>query len=423
MELERGAEPTLMHLLDNAKVVILEGGRGVGKTTLAGRVAITREFNTVFDLSDPADRSALNQDPHRVLAAAKGPILIDEAQLEPELTVAVKRLVDDEAEPGQVLLTGSARIGRGALGGGDPLAGRAVRLRLHPFTQAELGGKPNSVFDRWWDDDPKSSVYPELGLGTLHEVMTTGGLPAVALGVNNASAPPHDIRTRALSAYVEGVLTANLAGSRVDRSRLLRAFRYLAANPGQILNVNRAASDLSMRAETVQAYLDLCEASFLLDTAPALRPKAHQVVTAHPRLFVSDVGLAAWAADTSPAKLLRDPRLSGSLLENLVANELAAQAAWSMVPIQVVHWRDSRKKVEVDLVLTRPDGSMLAFEVKSSSSVDLGDAKGLIALAEAADGRLQRSFIVYTGRAVQQLAERVWAIPLSALMTADAAGS
>jgi predicted AAA+ superfamily ATPase len=128
--LRRGIEPTIGRLLDSAKVVVIEGGRSVGKTTLARRIATERAFETVFDLSDPADLAALEADAFRVLDASPGPVLIDEAQLIPDLTVAVKRLVDQSGRFGQVLLTGSSRIGRGALGGGDPLAGRAVRARL-----------------------------------------------------------------------------------------------------------------------------------------------------------------------------------------------------------------------------------------------------------------------------------------------------
>jgi len=413
--LPRGATPLLHHLLDVAKVVVLEGGRAVGKTTLAKHVGSQRGFRTSFDLSDPADRSALASDPHRVLAASQRPILIDEAQLEPELTVAVKRLVDSSPEPGQVLLTGSSRIGRGALGGADPLAGRAMRLRLNAFTQGELAGRPNRSLDRWWTKEPESVTQPELKLDDLTRRLVAGGLPPVALdGTAVARRDPSEV-SRILGAYVDGVLTENLVQRRTDRGQLLRTFRYLGANPGQILNTSRAASALSMRAETVQGYLDLCLSSFLLDIAPAHRPSEHQTLTAHPRVFVSDTGLAAWAADTSPAQLVRDSKLLGSLVENLVAVELASQAAWSMEATRLFHWRDSRSGREVDLVLRRPDGSMLAIEVKSASTVSMADAKGLTAFANTAKQWLTRSLIVYTGRTTLQLDDKIWAVPLGSL--------
>ncbi len=411
--LERGLTPTLNHLLDSAKVVILEGGRSVGKTTLARQVAAERGFQTTFDLSDPADRQALEADAYRIFVGSPGPIFIDEAQLIPDLTLAIKRLVDRSDDPGQVMLTGSSRIGRGALGGGDPLAGRAVRARLTSFTRSELSGSPGSTLASWWDAPPIPGPGEALDLEQLTEALTSGGLPPVALPSNM----DHSLSRSILEAYVEGVLTANLADSRVDRSRLAQTFRYIAANPGQILNVRRAASELGMSADTVRRYLDLCTGAFLLDAVPAVRPNEHQSVTAHPRMFTSDVALAAWAADTSPTKLSRQAALSGSLLENLVAHELLAQSAWSVAPARLMHWRDTRGGKEVDLVLRSQSGDYLAFEVKSASTVSSHDIRGLQAFAEAAGDRLVRSFVVHTGRLVTQLDARTWAVPVTNLFT------
>lgn len=407
--LERGLAPMVDRMLDATKVVILEGGRAVGKTTLARQIAKKRAFGTTFDLADPGDRDILSNDPYRVLITSKKPILIDEAQLEPELTVAVKRLVDASQENGQVLLTGSTRIGRGALGGTDPLAGRAIRLRLHALTQGELRGQPSQMLDRWWSRDFESGVFDDLSLDELFGMFMVGGLPAVAVPLGGANLVN---ARRVIGSYIAGVVTENLAGTRVSHSGLTRTFRYLAANPGQILNVQRAASELSVRAETIRAHLVLCEASFLLDVASAHRPTEHQTVTAHPRIFASDVALAAWAADTSVDRLVRDSKLSGALLENLVANELTAQSEWQLEPTRLLHWRDSRAGREVDLVLRRHDGSTIAVEVKSSSRVSLADTKGLQAFADVSGAHHLAGVIVYTGRVTQQLAEKIWAVPL-----------
>lgn len=415
MELDRGLEPVLHRLCDAAKVVILEGGRGVGKTTLALRFAQQRGVATSFDLSDLGDRQALATDPHRVLAASPRPVLIDEAQLEPELSLAVKRIVDADSAPGQFLLTGSARIGRGALGGTDPLAGRAVRVRLRSFTQSELNGEPIDLLGAWWTDPPAPAVYPEVTLPDLYQRLVTGGLPVVALASTKTDAA---LTRRLVEAYVEGVLAMEGVDPRVDRSRLLQTFRYLASNPAQILNLSRAASDLGVRAETIRNHLGICEARFLVDVAGAHRPREHQTVAAHPRLFAADPALAAWAAETSAARLVRDPQLAGSLLENFVAHELAAQADWSPTPATLLHWRDARAKKEVDLVVRSAAGEIIAVEVKSASTVSRRDTAGLRAFADRAGDRLVRSIVVYTGRAVRQIDDAIWAVPVGAFFGA-----
>ncbi len=419
MRLSRGIEPVLHNLLDTTKIVVLEGGRGVGKTTLAQEIAEKRQFQTLFDLSDPADRAVLEADAHRVLAASPKPVLIDEAQLVAELPVAVKRVVDSDPANGQFLLTGSSRIGRGALGGADPLAGRAVRLRLRPFTQAELAGTPANVISRWWSKDFSSEIYPELPIDELHSRITRGGLPPIAIEADPADEKiSPDIQRRILANYIDGVLTTNIAGTRTRQAGLLKTFNYLASNPSQILNLSRAASELQMRVETVQNYLDICQTAFLIDTVPAHRPGQHQTVAAHPRLYIADTAIASWAAETTVERLRRDVRLSGAMVENFVVNELAAQAEWVLSSSSLLHWRDTRAGKEVDVVLRKPTGELLAIEIKSAASVTTNDTRGLVAFADRVGDQLVGSCVIYTGRVTQQLDSNIWAVPLSSFFNA-----
>lgn len=76
-------------------------------------------------------------DPHAALARADRPVLLDEWQEVPEVLAAVKRHVDADPTPGQILLTGSVRA---------PLmhemwagTGRVVHLTMHGLTERERG--------------------------------------------------------------------------------------------------------------------------------------------------------------------------------------------------------------------------------------------------------------------------------------------
>lgn len=56
---------------------------------------------------------SIRLDPLRFLHDLPTPVTIDEAQLLPDLTLWIKRVIDDRAGmPGQFILTGSARLGR-----------------------------------------------------------------------------------------------------------------------------------------------------------------------------------------------------------------------------------------------------------------------------------------------------------------------
>ena len=66
--LRRGIEPTIGRLLDSAKVVVIEGGRSVGKTTLARRIATERAFE---GLPDPEPLSPKELQVLRLVASGR----------------------------------------------------------------------------------------------------------------------------------------------------------------------------------------------------------------------------------------------------------------------------------------------------------------------------------------------------------------
>ena len=95
--------------LDDTPVVILQGARQVGKSTLAGEVAGLRS-GRVVTLDDDAVRAAAAIDPARFIDAAPGLLVIDEVQRVPALLLAIKVAVDRDRRPGRFLLAGSANL-------------------------------------------------------------------------------------------------------------------------------------------------------------------------------------------------------------------------------------------------------------------------------------------------------------------------
>ena len=439
-QLRRGLSERLINAVERFPVTILEGGRAVGKSTLCRQVAATMQWTSAIDLTFPETLAQLKADPVRFLRAMPSPVLIDEAQLEPQLLLWVKLVVDERnGKPGQFLLTGSARLGRNQLGGSDPLAGRSIRLRMWPLTISELAGDPqqttSKLFDRSYFVDRVGTVLPQTKAAKAAETTTTttttkgvettearpawlsGGLPGIP-GVR--SPMPGYEWNAALSSYVESTIPLGSPTTRVDHSRLLAVFRYLAANPGQLLNVARGASELAMKADTLRSYIETLESSFLLFRTEAHRSAEHRVLTAHPRIFASDVGLASWALGLAGKNPL--PLQFGSLLENLLAVELSSTAYWSHETPKLRHWRNERSQHEVDLLVVHPDGRMVPLEVKGASTVGPGDTRGLLAFAQSHPEEFVSGYVVYTGARVVDLSPKgmpdgsILGIPASLLL-------
>jgi predicted AAA+ superfamily ATPase len=88
-------------------VLVLNGPRTVGKSTLLGQLA-GRLGRPVIDCDDPATRSAVRADPGRFVESAE-PVLIDEYQHVPELLDAIKAQLNRDLRPGRYVLAGSTR--------------------------------------------------------------------------------------------------------------------------------------------------------------------------------------------------------------------------------------------------------------------------------------------------------------------------
>ena len=124
--------------LQVSRIVNLVGPRQVGKTTLVRDQYGEGEFLT---LDDEAVLSALETDATGLLAAKcknlrNNPLIIDEVQRSNSLTLAIKRIVDQNRRFGQFLLTGSSNVFSTAKAV-DSLAGRVLTLKLWPLTVAE----------------------------------------------------------------------------------------------------------------------------------------------------------------------------------------------------------------------------------------------------------------------------------------------
>ena len=113
-----------------------------------------------------------------------------------------------------------------------------------------------------------------------------------------------------------------------------------------------------------------------------------------------DSGVMAWLLNITPDKITQgDPATLtdyGHLLETFAVGEILKQASWSEAPVTTGHFRTAAGD-EVDLVLERDDGQVIAFEIKSGSLIHGDDLRGLRFLRERLGSRLEAAIMLYTG--------------------------
>lgn len=142
--LPRKAEAVIEAAMADTRVVLVNGARQSGKSTLVRKVGV-RHGAAWRTLDHPATRQAAVFDPTEFVTEPS-PVVIDEVQRVPELLLAIKETVDADPRSGRFLLTGSARVlGLRALP--DALPGRMETIELWPLSQGEIDGKPDGFVD------------------------------------------------------------------------------------------------------------------------------------------------------------------------------------------------------------------------------------------------------------------------------------
>ena len=403
--LPRLVQASLETSLEDTPVVLIQGPRQCGKTTLARTVAEPRGYGYVTFDDDNLVRAA-RADPLGFVTDLPPKMVLDEVQRVPEIFTSLKLVVDRDRQPGRFLLTGSADVlllPKLA----DSLAGRIEVLRLHPLAQVELRQQTAFFLTQLFSADFKLSSFQRMGLG-LAELVVAGGFPA-ALARQSA-------RRRAwYQAYVQTLVQRDVRDlARIAALDVMpRLLELAAGQTAHLFNVSELASPFGLSRPTVRDYLTLLERVFLVDVLPPWHVRHINRLVKTPKLHLGDTGLASALLRIDAAGLHANRALLGQMLETFVFQELRRQASAITEAVDFYHFRN-RDDHEVDIVLER--GSELAgVEVKASGTVRSEDFRGLRKLQEIAGERFACGVVLYDGEASLRYGPRLFALPVQTL--------
>lgn len=407
----RMADSQLAGLLAEFPAVMITGARAAGKTTTAAQ-----QVAEIARLDVPGVASAYRADPDAALRRASRPLLIDEWQEVPEVLAAVKRAVDRDATPGQLVLTGSVRaeLFRETWAG----TGRVVRMTMYPVVERELAervlvGRPPFIdrLTRGGLDDLTVDADPPAIDGYVARALR-GGFPEVAY-----RHPTERARSIWLGSYLDDLVTrdAALADSAKDPAKLRRYLKALALHNAGLPSDASLYRAADVNAKTAAGYDQLLKNLYVLDVVPAWSSRRLSWLVKQGKRYLVDSELAAVAADLESSAILDDPDLLGRYFDAFGVAQLRAEIALGPAQPGLHHLRLEAGRHEVDLVVEVGAGRVVAFEFKASSAPGSDDARHLSWLRdELGDGFLAGA-VMHSGPALYQLGERVYAIPLCAL--------
>lgn len=371
--INRVIEKTIREYLSIFPALALTGPRQSGKTT-----TLQKMFSSQYEyvsLDDPLMVDFFNRDPKGFIERYNNKVIFDEIQKAPKLFDYLKIEIDrDRQNYGKFILIGSSQFSF-IKQITESLAGRIGALTLLPLQFQEVpqklkkyhllkGGYPEQVSRNFDNTDEWYSAY--------------------------------------VSHYIErDVRALHNIGNLRDFQRLVM---LLAARVSQELNMSSLASDLGVTVKTIQSWISILEASYIIFLLPPYYKNFGKRIVKRPKIYFFDTGLACFlTAIRDEEVLLRGP-LDGPMFENYVIAEIKKIIAHNKWDISLHYFRNNLG-IESDLIIEDRVRRKIHFvEIKSGSTakvIMLKNLETLLSLNE--ESRDREAFkssgdLVYRGK-------------------------
>lgn len=404
--LTRNIAPNIIEALADTPVVMLNGARQTGKSTLAKSLISDKHIGHYVTLDDATALAAAKHDPAGFISGLGESVVIDEIQRAPELFVAIKADVDRNRKPGRYLLTGSANVlllPRLS----ESLAGRMEIFTLWPLSQGEFAGVRERFIDILFSEKLPSgeSISSDTKTNVIERAIR-GGYP-------EAAARGSEARRRAwFGSYITTILQRDVRDiANIDGlTAMPRLLSILATRSPSLLNYSELSRTTGLPQSTLKRYMALFETIFMIDHLPAWYSNFGKRLVKTTKLVMNDTGLLATLLAVDAARLENTP-LCGALIENFVIMELKKQISWSVTRPAMLHYRTQGGQ-EVDVVLEDSAGRIVGIEIKLAKSVGGQDFRGLQSLAEASGNNFLRGIVLYGGCKSVSFGSNLVAMPI-----------
>jgi predicted AAA+ superfamily ATPase len=343
-----------------------------------------------------------------MIARISRPTVIDEIQRAPDLMLSIKARLDENQDRGQFLLTGSANL-LALPTIRDALPGRVEYVRLWTMSQAEIAGtRPRLIESLFAETFPDVNDAP-VGRHEYADRVVSGGFPE---GYRRSARS----RMGFFDSYLDAMMGQDVGDIANVRSvgDVGRTLRALAARSANLLNFHSMASPLGIDDKTAKAYVEILENLFLVRRHQGWHANMGKRQVLAPKTYITDSGLLAHLLDCDAARIIEDDALAGLMFESFAVMELVREAELLPYPATLYHYRDKEKR-EVDLIVERYNGTIVAIEIKSGASLHKSDFRGLTYLREQLGDRFIAGIVLYTGRETLPFGDRLAAVPLAAL--------
>ncbi|MBR1648851.1 MAG: ATP-binding protein [Alphaproteobacteria bacterium] len=400
----RWAKKIVEKSIKTRRIIIISGARQVGKTTLTQQsVTQNATFRTLDDTNLLA--TALD-DPSGFLKHSAHTLIIDEIQKAPLLLPEIKKIVDNNNDKGQFVLTGSADI-RSRPEVNESLAGRVKNIRLRALTEGEIRGNTPIFLQRAFNFDFPDQV--DCSKDLILDIAFRGGYPEV---INLSKEEQNDWHKD----YIHTLLTRDLRNiANIRRENALKELlRNLSAWSGKYMDIDGICSACQLSKPTMKEYIALIEDLYLCERVPAWIRSDYDRIAKRSKIYITDTGLMSSILNWHYSDIALDADRYGKLIETFIFNELKTQTDLAY-DYSLYHYRD-RENREIDFIIENADGDILGIEVKGGSRVGKDDFKHLSWFGNTmAKNKKFLGIVLYSGENTLYFGENMAAVPSACL--------
>lgn len=362
--IKREIEKEIRTLAKEFPVLTIMGPRQSGKTTLAKHLF---PKHTYVSLENIDMREFASSDPHGFFDKYSKNIIIDEIQKVPALFSYLQTHSDNLNTNGNFVITGSQnyllleKVSQS-------LAGRVGLATLLPFSLDEIE-KIQKI------KNPSEVMFN----GTYPRLYSQKIRPAVFYDSYINTYLEKDVRQ-----------ITNIKDFDVFRKFLV----VLAGRSGQILNVSSIAAECGLSRATIDEWLNILEASFIIFRLRPFYKNYKKQVIKSPKIFFYDTGIVCSLLGITSVEQVDRHYLKGNIFETFVINEFVKNNCNFSKQKNFFYWRDSKGR-EVDLIVEH-NLDIHGIEIKSSKTIKNSFFDNLNYWS-ALDKTKTKKYIVYTG--------------------------
>jgi len=348
MIIERAIKQNILKNLSTNKVILLLGARRVGKTFFLEQLKKNEisspvlEFNGE-DLSTVEVLKIRTVENYKKLIGDYSIIFIDEAQKVPDIGQILKLMIDN-IKGLTIIVTGSSVFDlTNKLG--EPLTGRSITYKLHPFSQFEFSAEENLIQTR-------ARIDERLIYGSYPELMK----------YNSYSEKASYLKELVNSYLLKDILAYD--GIR-NSSKIISLLRLVAFQLGKEVSMEELGKQLGISRNTVERYLDLLSKVFVIYQLSGFSRNLRKEITKTSKWYFYDNGVRnTLIANLNPLNLRND---LGELWENYLLSERIKYQEHTRMLVNNYFWRTYQQQ-EIDWVEER-EGKLFAYEIKWSPNL------------------------------------------------------